>query len=130
LENLPFPELSVAHPFSVLELAEEINSDYCKICLDTGHCVILDDPSKAAMHLGGDWIKAVHLHDNYGVIDQHKFPFDGIVDWKNFCKALNEIGFVGMMDFETWARGNYPPQIKEHLEQGFSMLTDYIVNLN
>ena len=50
----------------------------------------------------------MHIHENDAVGDLHQMPYtfgskpeDG-VNWKEFAKALGEIGFDGTISFETF----------------------------
>lgn len=101
LENMPMKQLTVSTPTEILELVKAINDPYIKICLDTGHCAVFNNqPGNAVRELGG-FIKTLHVHDNDGQSDEHRFPFTGIIDWKDFSAALNEIGFDGVLSLET-----------------------------
>ena len=40
---------------------------------------------------------AVHLHDNGGTTDEHRFPFEGILPWKDFIPK-----FAGIAGEAAW----------------------------
>ena len=42
----------------------------------------------------------LHVHDNNGKYDQHLVPLMGVIDFKEFGKALKEIGFDGVFSLE------------------------------
>ena len=52
----------------------------------------------------GKRIKALHIHDNDAVSDQHLMPFAGCFRWKEFIDALKEIGYDGDLSFETFCQ--------------------------
>jgi sugar phosphate isomerase/epimerase len=66
---------------------ERIKADNLKLCFDTGHANLYAG-SEAVLDKHGDKLAVIHLHDNDGVSDQHKLPFDGIVDWETVCGKI------------------------------------------
>lgn len=102
LENMPMPEFSIATPSCILNMVNAINDDNFQICLDTGHVSVFNDLSLSyAIRELGDKIKVLHIHDNNGVYDEHLSPYKGIIDWKEFSKALEDIGYNGVISLET-----------------------------
>ena len=71
-------------------------------CLDTGHMNLLKYDSRRVIPLLGNRLKALHIHDNSGNIDEHKAPFTGIIDWGLFCDMLKQIGYEGDLSFECF----------------------------
>ena len=101
-ENMPFRELPLSPVSAILKMVKEINNDYFKVCLDTGHCAVLGtSPANAVRMLGKEYLCTMHVHDNNGERDYHWLPETGVVDWADFSSALQEIGFDGAMIFET-----------------------------
>ena len=47
----------------------------------------------------------MHVHDNLGKNDDHMVPFSGVIDWKDYRKALDEIGFDGVFSLEAGWKG-------------------------
>ena len=86
------------------------------ICLDTGHMeLVRREPSEYVRQVGSR-LKIMHLHENDGVGDLHQMPYtfgskpeDG-VDWKEFRKTLEEIGYDGTLSFETFPCMNSFPR--------------------
>ena len=70
-------------------------------CYDTGHAALLGKDQGIAIHTLGGRLLAVHLHDNDGVSDRHRFPYYGAVDWDMVLRSLREIGYAGTVNFET-----------------------------
>lgn len=76
-------------------------------CLDTGHEMCYNR-SKDLLALYGDRVIATHLNDNEGITgdeitwldDAHLLPFDGIADWENIVRRLDDHGYDGPYTFE------------------------------
>lgn len=102
LENMPMLRFSLATPEQILDFVNEINDEDFKICLDTGHVAVFNGLSLGdEVRKLGNSIKVLHIHDNSGLRDEHLAPHRGIIDWNDFAKALNEIGFNGVISLET-----------------------------
>lgn len=102
LENMPMLSFSLAKPGDILRFVREIDDESFRICLDTGHVAVFEDltPAEEARKLG-KYIKVLHVHDNCGDKDAHLYPGLGRIDWVDFVKALNDIGFDGVFSLET-----------------------------
>ena len=74
LENSVFPE-------HVHYLLENIKSDHVGFCYDSGHENYFT-PQENYLERYGDRLLTMHLHDNMGNYDQHDFPFNGTINWK------------------------------------------------
>lgn len=78
-------------------------------CFDVGHANILGKNLYQAVADLGSRLKILHIHDNDGVSDLHTMPFtfargwNGIAtDWDGFLRGLKEIGYKGVINFETF----------------------------
>ena len=101
LENMPMRHFSMATPEQILEFVERFHEENFKICLDTGHVAVF--PNLAIgdeVRRLGDYIKVLHIHDNMGNRDAHLYPGRGILDWPGFVRALEDIGFDGVLSLE------------------------------
>ncbi len=60
-------------------------SERVKFCYDSGrrNC---KTPSEDFLVDFKDKLIALHLHDNNGLEDEHKLPFDGTIDWNNIME--------------------------------------------
>ncbi len=113
-ENMPMPYYSMSSTESILKLAKEINSEYFKVCLDTGHSsAIKNSPAEDVRMLGKDYLRSLHIHDNNGRSDYHWHPFAGVIDWKEFCNALREIRYDGVLNLEVGRQKNLPDELRE-----------------
>ena len=130
LENLPFKDLTISTPQKVLEFVKEIDSPYLKVCLDTGHSMALGiQPADAVRMIGKEYLKTLHVHDTEAGNDRHWMPFaqGGIVDWDDFTKALDEIGYEDVVMLETGVWGNrIPAEARPLLAEVLGIMTQKI----
>lgn len=78
-------------------------------CWDAGHEKCYNDPQDM-LALYGDRLLCTHLNDNLGIRDfagkitwhddLHLLPFDGIHDWSDVARRLNDCHFDGPLTFE------------------------------
>lgn len=102
LENMPMRHFSIATPEQILEFVREVGGEHFEVCLDTGHVAVFPDLSLGEeVRRLGDHLKVLHLHDNMGNKDAHLYPTRGIIDWREFLKALEDIGFDGVLSLEV-----------------------------
>ena len=71
-------------------------------CYDSGHAALLGKDQGTAIRALGRRLLALHLHDNDGTRDNHRFPYFGITDWEAVLSALKDIGYGGSINFETY----------------------------
>lgn len=109
LENMPMPQFSLGSPQAVLDFVKAINDDQFKICLDTGHVAIFPDltPANVLRQMGTE-VRAFHIHDNDGIRDLHKVPYNGVIDWKDFGRALRETKCKAVFSYETAISADKP----------------------
>ena len=102
LENVPFKNFPLASSENILKLISDINHPFLKLCFDTGHAHILgENLGDAARNIGNEFLKAIHVHDNFGEKDCHLVPYEGNIDWADFAEGLYDIGFEGVFSLET-----------------------------
>ena len=93
-------------PYECIYLIDTLNEKAGKkcfgLCFDTGHLNLLDGDMEGYLKLLGKRVCALHIHDNYGKLDDHKMPYNGTICWESFCRALREIGYEGTLNFETF----------------------------
>ena len=122
-------EQTTEFPFTrgehMLALAEGLDADLVKFCLDTGHANInrLDVPEMIRT-LGGR-LDCLHLNDNLGPTgdlheDLHLFPGEGTLSWPPIYAALKQIGYQGVLNLEVVADlyALPPEKIQARLQQG------------
>ena len=65
---------------------------------------MLGKNQRRSLNILGKRVKALHIHDNDGVSDQHLMPFVGTFRWNDFLQALKDVGYEGDLSFETFAQ--------------------------
>ena len=90
-------------------LNEEAGGDYFGCCLDVGHANLTRRNIKEFVKTPGDRLTILHIHDNDGNEDLHMIPYSylattscHVCDWKGFVEGLKEIGYKGVLAFETF----------------------------
>lgn len=129
-ENMPMRKFSMATPEKMLEFARLMNNEHFKICLDTGHVSVIKGLSVGdeVRRLGSE-IKVFHIHDNRGSLDEHRFPYFGIIDWGDFSKALRDIGFDGVFSLEATVPGKLPGDLYDEMCRSLCNIAKSIINL-
>ena len=67
----------------------------------------------------GNRLRAIHLHDNGGVHDQHQLPFDGNVDWNSVTGGLRAVGCNGAITLEPMNWDYTHLDIREFLSMAY-----------
>lgn len=107
LENIYDRELGqirmvyVSNPLNLVHYFEALPKEDFVFCLDTGHLHMAGYKQSLAIKTLSPWLKALHVHDNFGVLDQHFYPFEGDIDWHDFASALAEIQYDGVINLEV-----------------------------
>ena len=113
LENMPTANHSVGTLSQVADFVREMNRPNFDICMDTGHANITREDVFDGMRKAGDKLTVLHIHDNRGHMDEHRFPYTGTFDWDTFKKTLVEIGFGGVYSLEPCIGKQCPPAVKD-----------------
>ena len=120
VENLSrIHDHDAAHLLSLCRAVD--NQENIGICLDTGHLHIAGGDPYDFMMQAGDYLKALHVHDNRGEImnrdgkycdDWHIMPFDtGTVNWDRVRRGLKDANYNGLFSYELSGDG-IPLEIK------------------
>ena len=84
--------------------AEGDNAKYMSTCVDVGHsnkATKYNNPTPAdVIRILGSSISTLHLHDNDTIVDQHKMPLTGTIDWNDVFNALDEVNYDGNYNME------------------------------
>ena len=111
--------------YDFLRYIDTLNSPYAVACLDVGHVVVVrqqDEPADFIRALGHNRLQALHIHDNDYKNDQHKLPYEGLIDWNAVTQALGEIDYQGYFTYETG--GNVPQMEDEFIPVGLKYMAD------
>lgn len=89
-------------------LNEEAGGAYFGICFDVGHANLTGCNIREYLRTLGDRLTVLHIHDNNGTFDQHLAPYSSVIgrrettcDWNGFLQGLREIGYRGVLSFES-----------------------------
>lgn len=110
LENMfGTPSISGGYNMTAFSTAEELmevfnaldDTEHFCICFDSGHAnLLLKENCADMLAVFGGNVELLHLHDNYGRIDNHNLPLNGNMPWDKVFSALNKIGYNGVYNFE------------------------------
>ncbi len=129
LENMPMINFSIATPADILRFVKEIDDDHFKICLDTGHLNVFPElPVYESVAELGDELRVLHVHDNKFRIDMHLPPFYGSFKWTEFCQALKEIEFDGVISLETAPSSGHNNELFEEMMVMFHKMAQQIAD--
>ena len=113
--------------------------DRFKICIDVGHGTLTQDDPAEMVRICKDKLACLHTHDNDGIMDLHTFPFSAHaspysaawkpmrIDWADFMKALDDVGYKGNLNFEITAPG--PKEINKAGLKYLSEIAKYLISL-
>lgn len=107
----PFQEAAAKHGVTLCvenmntttaqELCQIVDLMGCAACWDVGHANLFGLNQSASIRTLGKRLQTLHLHDNYGVKDDHSLPFLGSVDWQGVMQALQDIQYPGTFNYEV-----------------------------
>lgn len=127
-ENMPMPNFSLGSVEAIMRFVNEMNDDHFRVCLDTGHVNVFPGQTLYdAVHMIGDKLQALHVHDNSGKSDEHRLPWLGTADWEGFGRALREIGFDGVFSYETGPAIALPVDLYGDMLRFMVKSVDYIM---
>ncbi len=110
IENCPGHTASVTQ---INEIREAASIPNLGICLDTGHAQICGIDIPAFVLDAGERLQALHIADNLGQNDDHMLPYGrGVIEWKPILKALHEIDYKGLFNFEVPGENKCPLPIR------------------
>lgn len=109
-----------------VERIDRINDKYhtevLGFCFDTGHANLVGIDFEEFITKLAHRLKVLHIHDNDGISDLHQIPFTfsktrentSSTDWDGFLAGLKNIGYKGVLNFETAPVLNcFPDDMKE-----------------
>jgi sugar phosphate isomerase/epimerase len=119
VENLTNDVTTPEHLLMILDLG---HLDNVGVCLDLGHANITVGIPDAISVLGNR-ITSLHVHDNHGMKDEHLWPGDGTIDWKDTAKRLNALATPPAAVLEiSYSLGETPAAVPDHIKASFDRL--------
>lgn len=93
---------------NLVKLINDCGGKNLGICLDTGHLHLTrirdgnEQTTTEFVRTAGSLLKALHIHENNGMADDHLMPFctKKAYDWKELIRALDEVHYEGLFNFE------------------------------
>ena len=101
LENAQIIAADNAPLHQMIEIALEQLTSLC-ICLDRGHAEVSQEMDFYFPRYA-ERVVALHVHDNLGFQDEHRFPGEGMIDWPAFAKLLKQSNYKGIFGLEVVA---------------------------
>ncbi len=119
VENLLSEPTTPEHLMLILAMG---HLDNVGVCLDLGHAHITVGVAAAIATLSSR-IVSVHVHDNYGVKDEHLWPGAGSIDWAATAPALQALAVPPATVLEiNYSLYEPPSAIPAQVEQAFARL--------
>ena len=111
-ENM-FHELGIATADGMLDVLSATGRDNVGICLDTDHANLAGVDIPAFILMAGAKLKALHIADNSGHVDDHILPYGkGTIDWEPVVPALTSIGYEGLFNLELPGEKRCPRTVR------------------
>jgi len=117
-------------------LNDEAGGDYFGLCFDIGHANLTGRNVKEFIKEVGNRLTILHIHDNNGLDDLHMVPYSYLMngathvcDWPGFVEGLKEIGYNGVIAFETFRIFHaYPKEVHTEVLKLISAIGHYWVD--
>jgi sugar phosphate isomerase/epimerase len=122
---------------NILQLIDDCGGKNLGICLDTGHLHltrIRDGNTQTTtefVRTAGDRLKALHIHENNGMADDHQMPFSAkkAYDWRELIRALDEVGYQGLFDMEIVGESiRHPLAVRDEKLKYVRFLCEYMLS--
>ncbi|MBQ4053593.1 MAG: sugar phosphate isomerase/epimerase [Clostridia bacterium] len=127
IENVAAPQgTAMSYIENIKRVLDEVNDEYMKACLDTGHFEAVGTDIYGAICLLGDHLAALHVHDSAFGQDRHTPPFQGLVDWDGFTRGLKDIGFKGVISLETMIGTGTPQPMLDQMQRALAGIAKYL----
>lgn len=97
----------------ITDLHRSVDGSDAGICLDTGHAFMSGLDVAAFVREAGDKLIATHITDCVSNKRDHFMPFSsGLIDWPPVMRALAEIGYKGLFNFEIPRENTCPMPVR------------------
>ena len=128
-ENMPCIGFSISHPHEILKVVQAVAHPNLGVCLDIGHTTAFSSGISIGEQIRniGSLLKVLHVHDNYGMSDQHNYPGMGITNWNEVRESLDKIGFDGVFSLELYHPSHFSEKVfEEACKLSFNMANELI----
>lgn len=98
-ENLNGSALTVQCD-TLRQFIDDVGCDNLAIVFDIGHCHHMGGDIVADVHVAGEQLRHLHLHDNHGERDEHLPVGEGDIDFSAFGRALCDVEYNGLYMME------------------------------
>lgn len=96
------------------EFLDKLNSPWFVGCIDLGHAGITgQEPETFIKGVKKEYLKHLHVHDNFYINDEHLMPYIGRFNWDKIMNALKEAEYDGEFSMEI---GGFFRNIPEELK--------------
>lgn len=109
VENMPPGVHPGSNMADLAEIVAELDHPAVALALDTGHAHMVSSPADQT-RAAGRWLRTTHVHDNRGQ-DTHDPPGRGTINWKDWAKSLDDIGYRGPVLLECIRALRQAPEI-------------------
>jgi len=97
---------------------DHVDSNRIGFCYDCGHHYRYY-PEYDLLSAYGYRLKALHLHDNGGIHNQHRLPFDGDINWLEAMKHISKTNYSGPTAIEAMNWDYQDLSAEEFLHKAF-----------
>lgn len=112
----------------LLYIIDRVGSPRFGICLDTGHLNLTEKDHYKFILKAGKKLKALHIADNEGFIDQHMMPFTkGNVDFQEVVRGLREVDYKGLFNLEIPGESRIPIELRDAKIQYIKACYEYLM---
>jgi len=130
--NIEGPCSQAAEAVSYIDaLNAEAKKKCFAFCFDVGHSNLLSQDMYETITTLGKRIQILHIHDNDGNNDLHMMPYtyrgkDLITDWDGLIRGLKDVGYQGVLSFETFrVMASFPKEVHKEVLSLLSALGRY-----
>lgn len=96
----PHPHRIMKNADSMLRIIDRVKSDRIGMNLDPSHLFPMGDLPNVVAYQVNDRIFHTHFSDNDAQTNAHWRPGKGKIDWNGAIRALNDIGYTGVISLE------------------------------
>lgn len=107
---------------NLIDFADSFKDKSLGICWDTGHANLMNYDQAEKILMVGDRLKCTHVHNNFGVRDDHLTPDQGNIPWQKVMHAFKQIGYQGALTLETHCRYTEEGLLKDFAKYNYQCL--------